>query len=64
MSRRRTRCDGFVGQVLYKGRSRTHRHRLWCPDVPWEKLTADENTRTAESRREHHHVCRTRPSAI
>ncbi|AEY90368.1 hypothetical protein SHJG_5100 [Streptomyces hygroscopicus subsp. jinggangensis 5008] len=27
---------------LYKDGRRTHSHRLWCSDGPWEKLTADQ----------------------
>lgn len=32
--------SGCVGFTRRKGWHRTHRNALWCPDVPWEKLTA------------------------
>ncbi|NNN32836.1 hypothetical protein HLK59_21215 [Streptomyces sp. S3(2020)] len=50
-TRRPPRCVRFAGQVRYKGKSWTHSHRLWCPDVPWEKLRAYKSTCTAASRR-------------
>ncbi|PPS75797.1 hypothetical protein BV882_07995 [Streptomyces sp. 46] len=49
--RRHWNCILFAFNDLYKEWPRTHRHRLWCPDGLWEKLTAYKGTSSAVSRR-------------